>query len=103
MNKEQLGAFIAERRKEEHMTQKDLAARLHITDKAVSKWERGLSYPDVTLLEPLAEALWRVWVDTRRRIVSFHQEEGWRLLEFRSWELFQNCIDRYTAEQYRYQ
>ena len=37
------------------MTQKDLAARLHITDKAVSKWERGLSYPDVTLLEPLAE------------------------------------------------
>ena len=57
MNKEQLGAFIAERRKEEHMTQKDLAARLHITDKAVSKWERGLSYPDVTLLEPLAEAL----------------------------------------------
>ena len=57
MNKEQLGAFIAERRKEEHMTQKDLAVRLHITDKAVSKWERGLSYPDVTLLEPLAEAL----------------------------------------------
>ena len=41
MNKEQLGAFIAERRKEEHMTQRDLAACLHITDKAVSKWERG--------------------------------------------------------------
>jgi transcriptional regulator with XRE-family HTH domain len=34
-----------------------LADRLHITDKAVSKWERGLSYPDLTLLEPLAEAL----------------------------------------------
>ena len=57
MKKEQLGAFIAERRKEARMTQKDLAERLHITDKAVSKWERGLSYPDVTLLEPLAEAL----------------------------------------------
>ncbi len=37
------------------MTQRDLAERLHITDKAVSMWERGLSYPDVTLLEPLAE------------------------------------------------
>ena len=57
MNKEQLGAFIAERRREEQMPQKDLAERLHVTDKAVSKWERGLSYPDVTLLEPLAEAL----------------------------------------------
>ena len=41
MNKEQLGAFIAERRIEEPMTQKDLAERLHVTDKAVSKWERG--------------------------------------------------------------
>ena len=57
MNKERLGAFIGARRKERNMTQKDLAARLHVTDKAVSKWERGLSYPDVTLLEPLAEVL----------------------------------------------
>ena len=55
MTKEQLGKFIAQQRKLLDMTQKDLAARLHITDKAVSKWERGLSYPDVTLLEPLAE------------------------------------------------
>lgn len=39
------------------MTQQQLAQTLHITDKAVSKWERGLSYPDVTLLEPLATAL----------------------------------------------
>ena len=54
MNKESLGAFIAENRKRMDLTQKDLAVRLHVTDKAVSKWERGLSYPDVTLLEPLA-------------------------------------------------
>ena len=57
MNKEQLGAFIGARRKEQNMTQKDLAVHLHVTDKAVSKWERGLSYPDVTLLEPLAAVL----------------------------------------------
>ena len=50
MNKERLGTFIAENRKAFGMTQKDLAETLHITDKAVSKWERGLSYPDVTLL-----------------------------------------------------
>lgn len=54
MDKTQLGAFIAENRKTLGLTQKELAARLHVTDKAVSKWERGLSYPDVTLLEPLA-------------------------------------------------
>lgn len=55
MTKEQLGAFIADNRRDRGLTQRDLAEKLHITDKAVSKWERGLSYPDVTLLEPLAE------------------------------------------------
>ena len=57
MDREMLGRFIAQRRKERNMTQRELAEKLHVTDKAVSKWERGLSYPDVTLLEPLAEAL----------------------------------------------
>lgn len=57
MNKQQFGNFIAENRKAAGLTQKDLAAQVHVTDKAVSKWERALSYPDVTLLEPLAEAL----------------------------------------------
>jgi transcriptional regulator with XRE-family HTH domain len=57
MDKEQFGAFVAERRKEKHLTQKELADMLRISDKAVSKWERGLSYPDVTILEPLADIL----------------------------------------------
>lgn len=57
MDKQLLGAFIAENRKRQAMTQRQLAQTLHVTDKAVSKWERGLSYPDVTLLEPLAAAL----------------------------------------------
>ena len=38
MDAKKLGAFIAECRKEHHMTQADLAARLHVTDKAVSRW-----------------------------------------------------------------
>ena len=57
MNKARLGNFISGERKTLGLTQKDLAVRLHVTDKAVSKWERGMSYPDVTLLEPLAAAL----------------------------------------------
>ena len=57
MDKESFGAALAEHRKKQGMTQRQLADRLNVTDKAVSKWERGLSYPDVTLLEPLADAL----------------------------------------------
>lgn len=46
---------------------------------------------------------WRIWIDTRRRVVSFHEEKGWELLEFRSRVLFLRCIDQYSAAQYRYQ
>lgn len=49
------------------------------------------------------ENLWRVWVDTHRRVVSFHEEEGAQLLEFRSREMFLRCVDQYTGMQYRYQ
>ncbi len=57
MDREMLGRFIAQRRKERNMTQRELAEALHVTDKAVSKWERGAGCPDISLLEPLAEAL----------------------------------------------
>ena len=57
MDAAKLGAFIAEIRKERGMTQKDLALKLNVTDKAVSKWERGLGFPDINTIEPLAEAL----------------------------------------------
>lgn len=55
MEKEKLGAFVCELRKEKQMTQKEMAEKLGITDKAISKWERGLSYPDISMLEPIAE------------------------------------------------
>mgnify|MGYP003292926436 CR=1 FL=1 len=57
MNNEKTGSLIRDLRKQKGMTQKDLAQLLHITDRAVSKWERGLSAPDIGLLEPLAQAL----------------------------------------------
>ena len=51
------GNLIKELRKAKGMTQKDLADKLHITDRAVSKWERGLCAPDISLLEPLSDIL----------------------------------------------
>lgn len=57
IDKEKFGAFVAQLRKEQGMTQKELAQKVYISDKAVSKWERGLSMPDITLLIPLSQAL----------------------------------------------
>ena len=57
MDNVQFGAFVAQLRKERNMTQKELADALHVTDKAVSKWETGKGFPDMKLLEPLARAL----------------------------------------------
>ena len=54
MDKAEFGLFICKLRKEKNMTQKELADKLLVSDKAVSKWERGISYPDITLLEPLS-------------------------------------------------
>jgi transcriptional regulator with XRE-family HTH domain len=52
-----MAQFISELRKEKELTQKELAEKLGVTDKAVSKWERGLSYPDISLLSKLSYVL----------------------------------------------
>lgn len=57
MDAQKFGAFIASRRKENHMTQAELAQKLKVTDKAVSRWERGKGFPDISILVPLSEAL----------------------------------------------
>ena len=54
MDTERFAAFITQLRKERGLTQKELADRLNVTDKAVSKWETGKGFPDLKLLEPLA-------------------------------------------------
>lgn len=51
------GKKISSLRKEKNLTQKELAEKLHVTDKAISKWERGLNYPDLSLLPILANVL----------------------------------------------
>lgn len=55
MDYEKIGAFIASRRKNINLTQKDLGDML--TDRAVSRWERGIGCPDISMLEPLSKIL----------------------------------------------
>lgn len=57
LNQEKIGKFIAERRKEMDLTQKQLAQRLNVSDKAVSKWETGRSMPDNSILFELCQVL----------------------------------------------
>ena len=57
MNQEKIGKFICELRKEKELTQKELADRLNITDRAVSKWENGRGMPDLSLIKPLCDEL----------------------------------------------
>lgn len=57
MDLKKCGALIAQRRRELGLTQKDLANRLQITDKAISRWETGKGFPESSLLQPLAESL----------------------------------------------
>jgi len=57
MDNIKFGAMIAVMRKENEMTQKELAEKLRVTDKAVSKWERGKGYPEITLLPLIADVL----------------------------------------------
>ena len=73
MASKNLGEMISSLRKEKGMTQSDLAEKMNVTDKAVSKWERNLSCPDVNSIPKLAEVL-GVSVDelmnTRKKGVS---------------------------------
>lgn len=57
MDNVKTGTLIRELRTSNNLTQKELAECLNITDKAVSKWERGLCAPDISLLEPLSKVL----------------------------------------------
>lgn len=71
MDVKRTGSFIAEMRKGKNMTQAELAAKLQVTDKAVSRWERGVGYPDITLLEPLAGQLGVTVLDILRGEKTF--------------------------------
>lgn len=66
MDAERMGRLIAAVRKERGMTQAQLGAKLFVSDKTVSKWERGAGCPDIRTIEPLAEALGLTLVELMR-------------------------------------
>ena len=57
MDNQKFGRFIRDLRKKANMTQKELGEKLNVTDKAVSKWERDLSCPDINTISKLADVL----------------------------------------------
>jgi len=82
MDNIKFGRFIRESRQAKGLTQKQLAEQIHVSDKAVSKWENGAGFPDIKILEPLAECL------------------GVRLIELMQGERVEEPeIDREAAEQ----
>lgn len=56
-SKQAFGGYIKEKRQAKGLSQRELAQKLYVTESAVSKWERGVSYPDITQITPLCEAL----------------------------------------------
>lgn len=69
MNKQSFGEMISSLRKDRGMTQLDLAKKMGVTDKAVSKWERDLSFPDINSIPKLAE-IFDVSVDELMQVKS---------------------------------
>ena len=57
MDQISIGKFIAQKRKEQNLTQEQLAERLGVSNKTISKWETAKGLPDIMLIEPLAKAL----------------------------------------------
>lgn len=57
MDNKKIGLFIATQRKNKNLSQKQLAERINVTDKAISRWETGKGMPEVSLLQPLANEL----------------------------------------------
>ena len=74
MKKETFGNMVAVLRKEKGMTQLELAEKMGVTDKAVSKWERDLSFPDVSSIPKLAEIL-GVSVDELMQVKAESKED----------------------------
>ena len=70
MNQYVTGAMIRRLREEKRITQQQLADRLGVSGKAVSKWETGRGYPDITLIEPLAAALGPLLADSGHAVLA---------------------------------
>lgn len=73
MDAKKFGMYITETRKERQMTQSELAEKIRVTDKAVSRWERGLGFPDINTLETLVDALGIILIE----LMQSEKAERW--------------------------
>ena len=96
MNQEKFASFITQRRKQLNLTQNDIAEKLHVSISAVSKYERGLSYPDITLLEPLSQILEVTIVDLLKGEISHND-----LSSLEASDLFSELISKHSLKEYR--
>lgn len=94
MNAQIIGNIISELREEKCMTQAQLAQRLNVSDKAISKWETGRGYPDISLVEQLADALGVSIIElfSGEDIVNTNKSFNMMRLKFHVWPICGNII-----------
>lgn len=92
MDSKVFGQFIARIRKERNMTQADLAEIIGVTDKAISRWERGIGFPDINTLEPLADALDISILELMRSKKSDMENQNKNLSEGEVTEMMVNAV-----------
>lgn len=94
MNQERIGKFIHDCRKEQGFTQEYIAEKLGISDRAVSKWERGINMPDASLMLSLSELLGitvnELLSGEKIKMEKYNEKAEERLLEMAQKEEFQN-------------
>lgn len=99
MDSKVFGQFIAGIRKEKNMTQADLAKVIGVTDKAVSRWERGIGFPDINTLEPLANALGISVLELMRSEKSDMENKNSSLTENEVTEMMANAVEMAKVNQ----
>lgn len=99
MDSKVFGQFIARTRKEKNMTQADLASIIGVTDKAVSRWERGIGFPDINTLEPLSSALDISVLELMRSEKSDMESKGNNLSESEVTEMMADAVQMARENQ----
>lgn len=99
MDSKVFGQFIARSRKEKNMTQADLASIIGVTDKAISRWERGIGFPDINTLEPLSNALDISLLELMRSEKSDMNNKNNNLSESEVTEMMANAVQMVRENQ----
>lgn len=99
MDSKVFGQFIAGIRKEKNMTQAELAGIIGVTDKAVSRWERGIGFPDINTLEPLSKALDISILELMRSEKSVMENRNSNLSENEVAEIMANAVEMARENQ----